>query len=123
MRYIKGICIGLLSLLIGTSANAGVKGDYDNELLRDCTHPSPGTFTAGLCLGYLKGVAEMSRLREKLPKLPPVCVPDAVTVGQVRNIVVRYLEEHPEELHYSSIILVTNALDEAFPCEAPPAPQ
>jgi hypothetical protein len=122
MRCINGIGIGLLSLLIGASTNAGVKGEYDNELRRDCTAPSPGTFTAGFCLGYLKGVAEMSRLREKVPQLPPVCVPEAVTVGQVRNIVVRYLEEHPEEWHYSSIVLVTNALDEAFPCEAHPAP-
>ena len=125
MHCIKGIGIGLLFLLIGANAKAGVNSNFDNELLRDCTHPSPGTFTAGICLGYLKGAAEMSRLREKLPKLPPVCIPDAVTVGQLRNIVVRYLEEHPEELHYSSIVVLNNALDEACPCEAqavnPPA--
>jgi hypothetical protein len=65
----------------------------------------------------------MSRLREKLPTLPSVCVPDALTVGQLRNIVVRYLEEHPEELHYASIVVLNNALHEVFPCEAPPTPQ
>jgi hypothetical protein len=123
MHYIKGIGMGFLFLLIAASATARVNSNFDNELLRDCTHPSPGSFTAGLCLGYLKGAAEMSRLREKLPQLPPVCVPDAVTVGQLRNIVVRYLEEHPEELHYSSIVVLNNALAEAFPCERQPAPQ
>lgn len=123
MRCINGICIGLLALLIGVNTNAGVKGEYSNELLRDCTAPLRGTFTSGFCLGYLKGAAEMSRLRAKLPNLPTVCVPDALTVGQVRNIVVSYIEEHPEELHYASIALVNNALDEAFPCEAHPAPQ
>jgi hypothetical protein len=123
MDCIKGIGIGLLSLLLGASVNAGVNSNFDNELLRDCTHPSPGTFIAGVCLGYLKGAAEMSRLKEKLPKLPPVCIPDALTVGQLRNIVVHYLEEHPEELHYASIVVLKNALDDAFPCEALPAPQ
>jgi hypothetical protein len=105
------------------SAKAGVKGEYSNELLRDCTEPSLGTFTSGFCLGYIKGAAEMSRLRQKVPTLPPLCVPDALTVGEVRNIVVSYIEEHPEELHYASIALVHNALEEAFPCEAQPAPQ
>ena len=64
----------------------------------------------------------MSRLREKMPLLPAACIPDALTVGEVRNIVVRYMEEHPEELHYASIALVNNALEEAFPCKAQPPP-
>jgi hypothetical protein len=123
MRCLTGICIGLLALLTGVSANAGIKGEYSNELLRDCTAPLSGTFTSGFCLGYLKGAAEMSRLRANVPLLPAVCVPDALTVGQVRNLVVRYMEEHPEELHYASIYLVHNALEEAFPCPAKPAPK
>ncbi|MFP6801731.1 MAG: Rap1a/Tai family immunity protein, partial [Pseudomonadales bacterium] len=49
---------------------------------------------------------------------PKFCVPEGengVTAGQLRKIVVKYLNENPEELHLTAGSLVSNALNEAFP--------
>jgi Rap1a immunity proteins len=44
------------------------------------------------------------------------CEPPGVTAGQVKDVVVRYLEKHPESRHAVGASLVLAALYEAFPC-------
>lgn len=127
MRCINVIVIGLISLLVGATANAEeVRGD-GNELLQYCTESSPGdplsTAKSTWCTGYLLGIDDMRRFSAMLPQRPTDCVPEGVTVVQVKSIVVNYLQEYPEELHYSSVVLVHNALKHAFPCTAQPAPK
>ena len=46
-----------------------------------------------------------------------VCVPDGGTLAQIVRAVVRYLEQHPEQLHVDPSFLVLPAMMEAFPCE------
>jgi hypothetical protein len=46
----------------------------------------------------------------------PVCIPQGVTSEQTDRIVVKYLKDHPEELHQPFGILVFNSLSAAFPC-------
>lgn len=46
-----------------------------------------------------------------------VCMPARVTVGQVTAVAKKYLNDHPEDLHYSAAGLVTYALQKAFPCK------
>jgi hypothetical protein len=127
MLCINVIVIGLISLLIGVRANAEeIRGD-GNELLQYCTESSPGdpvgTAKSAWCVGYLLGIDDMRRFSTSLPNRPTDCRPEGVTMVQVKRIVVDYLQEHPEELHYSSVVLVHNALKHAFPCTAQPAPK
>ncbi len=42
---------------------------------------------------------------------------DGVTNGQVRDVVVKYLKDHPEERHFLASILAVKALSKAFPCK------
>jgi len=42
--------------------------------------------------------------------------PKAVSAGQVEDIVVNYLNKHPEKRHFDVSGLVLDALSEAFPC-------
>ncbi len=46
-----------------------------------------------------------------------VCVPDGAGVAQIVKTVVRYLEQHPEQLHVDPSFLVLPAMMEAFPCK------
>lgn len=43
-----------------------------------------------------------------------------ITFGQIKDIVYRYLETHPEIRHYLGAVLVRNALMEDFSCAANP---
>jgi len=82
-----------------------------NELLRKCV---PATWNEFFyCEGYLAGVAETP-----WPTVPPqrVCSPAGVTLDQITNIVVRYLQAHPETRHGPAPALIIAALAEAFPC-------
>jgi hypothetical protein len=71
---------------------------------------SENTFEAwrdGYCTGLVNGVTNAS---------PRVCPDEAVTTGQTLRVVVKYLEDHPEELHLDNAVLVEKALAKAFPC-------
>jgi hypothetical protein len=127
MRCINIIFIGLLSIFIGASANAEELRIDGNELLQDCTAVSPGNpsgmFGPEWCYGYLMGLNDMRVLSRTFPNLTAYCIPEGVTMAQVKSVVMKYLQEHPEELHYPSVRLVNSALSQAFPCTAQPAPK
>jgi len=44
------------------------------------------------------------------------CAPDGVISGQAARIVIKYLRDHPEELHQPDYALTIAALHAAFPC-------
>ncbi len=46
------------------------------------------------------------------------CIPENVTNGQVSDVVIKYLRDHPEERHILAAILVVKAMAEAFPCKS-----
>jgi hypothetical protein len=47
---------------------------------------------------------------------PKVCPAKDSTYEQGTRVVVKYLQDHPEELHMKSSALVERALAKAFPC-------
>ncbi len=62
----------------------------------------------GYCRGLVHGVADAS---------PHVCPGEKVTYGQEVRVVVKYLQDHPEELDRPGSILAEKALAKGFPCE------
>jgi hypothetical protein len=44
------------------------------------------------------------------------CIPIGVSTGQGARVVIKYLRDHPEQLHEDGPILTFNALIAAFPC-------
>jgi hypothetical protein len=131
MRCLHVIFIGLIFLLVGASAKAEELSGDGNELLRDCEESLHGKLVAdairaGTCLGYLSGIVDMHVVyaQSGIPNLPISCIPPGgVSLRQVQRVVVKYLQEHPEELHYKRFTLVNIALLHAFPCKVQPAPQ
>ena len=80
-----------------------------NELLAACLRPAE-TFDRGYCLGYIVGAAGALELEAS------VCPPKGITLGQLKDVVVRYLQAHPEIRHQSATFLTSIALIDAFPC-------
>jgi len=67
-----------------------------------------GTFQYGWCFGVVYG----------LSLHPQICVPTQVPVVQEMDVVLKYLDAHPETRHKSFRLLALEALKEAFPCAA-----
>jgi hypothetical protein len=52
-----------------------------------------------------------------LPDMPQAyCAPQGVTVGQLRDAVIKYLMDHPERRHLPFARLALDALKASFPC-------
>jgi hypothetical protein len=75
---------------------------------------------AGICLGYILGVADMSETLVLAGKLVgggkrSFCLTD-VTAGQAVNVVKLWLNDHPESRGWSGDLAVWSAFKEKFPC-------
>jgi Ssp1 endopeptidase immunity protein Rap1a len=105
-------------LLVSASAHAQrVSTTTGNELLESCE--AKGSFKEAFCLGYITGVTDLDQMNASVfPEHRRSCVPENVTNGQIRDVIVRYLTDHPEERHMLAAILVAEAMGKAFPCKA-----
>ena len=67
------------------------------------------------CIGYTTGIVDA------LASGPiygwEACVPEKVSQAQVRDIVVKYLQDNPQDRHYSAAAIAAKALSIAFPCQ------
>jgi Rap1a immunity proteins len=70
---------------------------------------------SGLCMGYVRGIADAMMVQPPGVAGRRACFPEQVTAEQARDVVKRYLEQHPEVRHYSAASLAAEALAEAFP--------
>jgi hypothetical protein len=52
-----------------------------------------------------------------LPVKIRVCFPEGVTIGQNVRIVIKYLQDNPDQLHLPDADLIYLALHKAFPCK------
>jgi hypothetical protein len=80
-----------------------------NTLLKKCEDSSPET--QNFCLGYIMGAADTlwtARL---------ACPESGVKYPQVRDVVLKFLRDHPEKRHHSADSQVSLALAESFPCK------
>jgi len=101
-------------LLVALFLAQGVQAEWSdgNNLLTECQ--SSDVFYKGVCGGYIIGVVDMSD--GKTWDGYSYCLPD-VSIGQLKKIVIKHLNDHPEKLHLSASSLINFALTSAFPCE------
>lgn len=61
-------------------------------------------------VGYILGVQDFAEAAGA------VCSPQGVKVVQLTSLVLKYLREHPEQLHMNGAAVTLSALVQAFPC-------
>ncbi len=90
-----------------------------NNLLRDCRQnirvldgEQVDFDDARHCQGLVRGVWDMAGVFTA----SNVCTPAGVNVGQLTRVVVRYLNDHPQDLPERDTDLILRALQDAFPC-------
>ena len=77
----------------------------DGNLLHEACSTSSGS-----CTGYIAGVWETSGY-------PIICAPTEATYDQAVDIGKRFLRDHPERRQEDALILIREALSEAWPCK------
>lgn len=115
----KGVCAGLLCLLMLPAGPAWPGEEQGSEILDTCrSEPLAlagdpvGSVRYGLCLGYLKGIADM---RDG----DGFCLPgmgSARLTQALKHAYLEYAERHPETLSSAARNSVLPAFREAFPC-------
>lgn len=101
------VALIVMALLISTLGGARGYFDDGNALLRICSRPD----APGMCLGQIAGHYDMmiavgfrcSNAKE-------------VEKGQVRDVVLKYLRDHPAKRHQPSASLTIAAMTDAFDC-------
>lgn len=108
----KQVCVAIIILMF-FSINANINGcgqesfGYTgNDLYEDLISESEWQLWRGI--GYISGIVDA--LDEVY-----FSISIGVQVIQVRDVIVKYLEEYPEKRHERAVLLVTEALKKAFP--------
>ena len=73
---------------------------------------------ANFCSGMMQGMTNTIIFFDAFQVTQSiVCLPeDGISNGQAAKVVIKYLEEHPEQLHVADSGLAFLALMDAFPC-------
>ena len=84
-----------------------------NSLLVNCKNDDG--FKNGVCYGYLMGVVDTQRVIAAWGGVVNDCSPAGLSLTQLLGIVVKRLDDNPEEWHNNGSSLVLNILAEVFP--------
>jgi hypothetical protein len=69
---------------------------------------------AGKCVGVVATLLAVSR---DLQPYAAFCQPQGVTVSQGIKVLLKYLDEHPDQLNEPMMYLAISAFREAWPCQ------
>jgi hypothetical protein len=113
-----GLIAAMSALLLPTPGAAEDSGPFlsGDTLFERCTR---GDETGDdFCIGYVAGSVDMliSLQRQGPPGAKQACMPQGVTLGQVRDVVIKYLSDEPQFRKLDAAALVITALEQAFPC-------
>lgn len=87
------------------------------DLIGLCENEAPEV--QGICMGYIIAVGDtLTQFSNDGGYFLGYrsCMPE-ITVVQAREVVVNFLNEHPDRLDRGAFSLVVRALSEAFPCQ------
>lgn len=75
---------------------------------------------AGTCMGFIQGIIDTDTIAHTdengHPTGPKLCVPAEASERQLAKVVVKYGDDHPEQLHLPAVVIVLLAMKGAFPC-------
>jgi hypothetical protein len=109
MRVRASVLMIVAAMIAGPARAEFVTG---NDLYTKCNSNAPED--KFWCLGFVTGVFDTLPTG---PKKGLVCPGPNVTAGQVHDVVVKNLQEHPTMRHLPAAFLVGTALGVAFPCK------
>jgi len=122
--------VALVGMLVSGLVMAEDFANDGNYLLTNCTiakryidgsttETGGDTFRFGVCLGVVEGARNMMMLMESLlDKSRRTCFPEnGIKNDQAVRVVLKYLNDHPAELHQDQTYLTFMALRDAYRCK------
>jgi hypothetical protein len=105
---LKTITIAVALLLLGATAAQAEPTYTGASLQRTCR----GEGERGWCYGYVAGATDWINF------VKLVCIPETTKGDEhvLVNVITSYLDGHPEMLSKDAIIVMTMALNDAYPC-------
>lgn len=95
-----------------------------NDLLARCAGPyateNDKSEGVAFCQGYIQGIQQMHYIVVGLRNVQPLyCDPtESGNYDQMQRVLVKYLQDNPQNLHRDARLLVTAAFAQAFPCSS-----
>ena len=122
LLYLLLFSVAVVSEPTTNPSDSDVQSDIKtgNDFLAHCETPDgsgvapDGMFMTGLCRGYLMGVHDEIAVRGGMRSCPS----KEVRYWQFDRVVVKFMHDHPEELHKPTPVLAAEAWTVAFPCPA-----
>jgi len=117
--------ITVIVLCLAFCGRAGAQTTTGADIQNKCkelTANKAFSFDGGFCAGFMDGIIAdetMWHLSDDVQKQTHIlsfCLPETGTNGQYLQVLVKYLDEHPEELHKPAAFLLREAFNKAFPC-------
>ena len=110
LRTLKRI---IAAAVLAGSPNAGVAEFRDgNDLYLDCQQTPSDALE--FVVGATDTILAFNGFGEN--KVLPICIPENVSAGQLRDVVCLHLEREPGGRHYTAATQVMSALIDEFPC-------
>ena len=111
------MAIALMMFAAGGYAGKAEAGYYTaDEILKYCEDERVAA--ANICTSYIAGINDITLNYETWGMMKPdFCIPKGATLGQLKKVVIKGLNEQPEKLHLSASSLINNIFYEAFPCD------
>ncbi len=107
--------IALAFLMLADEAHASGFWDSGVELNFQCQIPDDAHRAA--CRAYIVAVADVFLGGGAQVAGMRACFRGGPSVPRLVETVTGYIERHPELQHFAAVIVVTMALEEAFPCD------
>lgn len=120
---IRSAAIGLFVGLVLSQAVWAQGSDHNSgrHWLRKCTSPEANGQIE--CAIYVRALVEYDELRgTTLEQKRFICPQKGVTIGQSREVVLKYLRAKPQDLHLPFVLLAHTGLAAAFPCSGDTGP-
>ena len=111
------LLICLPGIAVAQSSSGGELRNSGTDYVRVCGAAAQGQANnyAGVCNIWIAGVVDgLQAYNANMRSLPLFDAPD-VTVGQVSELVVKYINEHPAKAKMPTAALVLGALVDAYP--------
>lgn len=102
----KKAAVWAMTVLLITSFNAAAVFETGNTVYSDCETDLMAA--EGYCIGVIVGTADGLDLHK--------CLPNTVTKGQLRDVVVLWLRNNPDQRHQPIADIVRAALKKSFGC-------
>ena len=106
--------VALLALPVASQAEGF--NNSGNELKSTCENPDLAARCIGLIQGAWNGTDMTLAMVDK-----SMCVPPDVTLGQMKDLVLAYINKHPESRTDNSIVLTMSAVLEVWSCKTKPS--